>query len=319
MNPALLYAGCALVLLALLAIVFFVVAPAQPLVPLERRRAPGAIPDVSPLTVMTDRTLGVIDRALRHSRRPAFSTHELELAGIRMQPSGFIIMVISASAVLALVGMLLGRETIWSLLLMVAFAALGPVGAKVVVGVRTSGRRAKFAEQLDESLALLSGGLRAGHSLLRAVDAASHEAESPTAEEFARVVNETRLGRDLGDSLDNTAQRMRSDDFKWAAQAIAINREVGGNLSEVLDQVGHTIRERNEIRRQVKALAAEGKLSAWILVLLPIAVCGFLLLTNPGYFAAFLENIIGLAALVVGAILLIVGSVWMAAVIKVKF
>jgi tight adherence protein B len=319
MNPALLYAGCVLGLMALLVLVFFVVAPAQPLVPLERRRAPGAALDASPLTVMTDRTVGVIDRVLRRSRRPVFSNHELELAGIRMQPSGFVIMVISASAVLALVGMLIGRGTLWTLLLMVVFAALGPLGAKILVSVRTSGRRAKFAAQLDESLALLSGGLRAGHSLLRAVDAASHETESPTAEEFARVVNETRLGRDLGEALDNTAQRMRSDDFKWAAQAIAINREVGGNLSEVLDQVGRTIRERNEIRRQVKALAAEGKLSAWILVLLPIGVCAFLLLTNPGYFGAFFGSIIGIAALIVAAILLIVGSVWMAAVVKVRF
>lgn len=319
MNPALLYGGCALALLALLVLVFFVIAPAQALVPLERRRAPGAVPDASPLTVVTDRTVAAIDRGLRRSGHSAFAGHDLELAGIRMQPSGFIIMVISATTVLALVGMLLGHGTIWTLPLMLFFAALGPVGAKGLVSIKTGARRAKFAEQLDETLTLLSGGLRAGHSLLRAVDAASQETESPTAEELARVVNETRLGRDLGEALDNTAQRMRSDDFKWAAQAIAINREVGGNLSEVLDQVGHTIRERNEIRRQVKALAAEGKLSAWILVLLPIAVCGFLLLTNPGYFHAFLGNIIGIIALVVAVILLIVGSIWMAAVVKVKF
>jgi len=319
MNIAVLYAGCALALLALLVTVLFVIAPAQPLVPLERRRAPGAAPEVSALTRVTDRTAGVIDSVLRHSRRPPFSEHELELAGIRMQPSGFIIMVVSATTVLALVGLLLGHGGLWGLLLMAVFAALGPVGAKILIGMRTSRRRATFAEQLDESLALLSGGLRAGHSLLRAVDAASQETESPTAEELARVVNETRLGRDLGDALDTTAERMRSDDFKWAAQAIAINREVGGNLSEVLDQVGRTIRERNEIRRQVKALAAEGKLSAWILVLLPIAVCGFLLLTNPNYFAGFFGNLVGIAALIVAVILLVVGSIWMAAVIKVKF
>lgn len=320
MSGLVFYIGCAMGLLSLIVLVFFVIAPAQPLVPLERRRAPGAAPDVSVLTVATDRTVKVIDGVLRRSGRTPFNVSELEQAGIRMQPSGFIVMVISASTVLALAGLTLGQGSVFlSIVLMAIFAALGPVGAKILVIVRTGRRRAKFAEQLDESLALLSGGLRAGHSLLRAVDAASQETESPTSEEFARIVNETRIGRDLGDALDGTAERMRSDDFKWAAQAIAINREVGGNLSEVLDQVGHTIRERNEIRRQVKALAAEGKLSAWILILLPIGVCSFLLLTNPAYFAGFLGNVIGIAALVVAVILLILGSLWMMAVVKVKF
>ena len=83
------------------------------------------------------------------------------------------------------------------------------------------------------------------------------------------MVNETRVGRDLGEALDEIAERMGSDDFTWVAQAIAIHREVGGNLAEVLDAVGHTIRERNAIRRQVKALSAEGKLSAIVLMALP--------------------------------------------------
>ena len=91
----------------------------------------------------------------------------------------------------------------------------------------------------------MAGSLRAGHSLLRAVDAVSQEAGAPTSEEFARIVNETRVGRDLSDALDEVAERMGSEDFTWVAQAIAIHREVGGNLAEVLDAVGHTIRERN--------------------------------------------------------------------------
>ena len=91
----------------------------------------------------------------------------------------------------------------------------------------------------------MAGSLRAGHSLLRAVDSVASEADAPTSEEFSRIVNETRVGRDLSDALDEVAERMGSDDFTWVAQAIAIHREVGGNLAEVLDAVGHTIRERN--------------------------------------------------------------------------
>lgn len=318
MSDLVLYGGVAAALIALFVVVFLVIAPPRPRVPLERRRAPGTV-DTSTLTRVTDRTVEVIDGVMHRRGRAPFTAEELELASIRMQPSGFVLMVLSASTVLALVGLLLGTGTPWTIPLMVTFAALGPIGAKVLLSVRAGQRRAKFAEQLDETLALLAGGLRAGHSLLRAVDAASQETPAPSSDELARVVNENRIGRDLGDALDNTAVRMQSEDFTWVAQAIAINREVGGNLSEVLDQVGHTIRERNEIRRQVKALAAEGKMSAWVLILLPIGVFTFLLLTQPNYFGGFFESIWGIAALAAAAVLLVAGSLWMMAAVKVKF
>ena len=289
---------------------------------LDRRRAPGAV-QASGLTRLTDRTVGAIDRAIRRRNVAPFTASELEQAGIRLQPSAFVLMVISAASVSALLGLLVSEGTIWVLPIMILFAALAMVGAKVWLRLRlrlrTGRRRAKLADQLDESLGLLAGGPRPGHSLMRVVDAVFHETEQPTSDEFARIVNETRIGRDLSDAVENTARRMRSDDFQWVAQAISINREAGGNLSEVLDQVGHAIRERNQVRRQVRALAADGKLSAWILVLLPIGVFTFLLITQPNYFNGFLGNIVGILALVLAAVLLIVGSLWMMAVVKVKF
>lgn len=318
MSTAIFALGVLCVVAALLVVVLLVIAPPMLRVPLDRRRAPGAV-EVSGLTRLTDRTVGAIDRAIRRRNVVPFTAAELEQAGIRMQPSAFVLMVISATTVAALLGLLLGDGTVWMVPLMILFAAFAVVGAKVWLRLRTGHRRAKFADQLDESLGLLAGGLRAGHSLMRAVDAVSHETEQPTSDEFARIVNETRIGRDLSDSLESTAVRMRSEDFRWVAQAISINREVGGNLSEVLDQVGHTIRERNQVRRQVKSLAAEGKLSAWVLVLLPIGVFAFLLISQPNYFNGFLGNIIGIIALIVAAVLLIVGSLWMMAVVKVKF
>jgi len=318
MNTAIFAVGMLCSTVALLLIVFLVIAPPMLRVPLERRRAPGAV-EVSGLTRLTDRTVGAIDRIIRRRNIVPFTASELEQAGIRMQPSAFVLMVTSAATVSALVGLLLGDGTLWVIPLMIVFAALAVVGAKVWLRLRTGQRRAKFADQLDESLSLLAGGLRAGHSLMRAVDAVSHETEQPTSDEFARIVNETRIGRDLSDALDGTAVRMRSEDFQWVAQAISINREAGGNLSQVLDQVGNTIRERNQVRRQVKSLAAEGKLSAWVLVLLPISVFTFLLITQPNYFNGFLSNVAGIIALIVAAILLVLGSLWMMVVVKVKF
>lgn len=133
------------------------------------------------------------------------------------------------------------------------------------------------------------------------------------------MVNQTRLGRDLGYALDETAARMHSDDFLWVAQAIAIHRTVGGNLAEVLDTVGDTIRERNQIRRQVKALSAEGKLSAYVLMVLPFGVTGFLSFTNPSYLAKFLQSPIGYVLLVVAVLQLIVGALWLRKVVSFKF
>jgi tight adherence protein B len=165
----------------------------------------------------------------------------------------------------------------------------------------------------------MAGSLRAGHSLLRAVDSVAHEADAPTSEEFSRIVNETRVGRDLNDALDEVAERMGSDDFTWVAQAIAIHREVGGNLAEVLDAVGHTIRERNAIRRQVKALSAEGKLSAIVLMALPFGVTAFISMSNPAYIAKFTQSVTGYAMLAAAVVMLLVGGLWLKSTVKIKF
>jgi len=316
MSPLLLVA-IILVVGALLATVFFVVAPPAPRVPLERRLQPGA-EHVPLVTRATDRTVAAIDVAFRGGRA-LFSEAELELAGVRMETSAFLLVTFAGSVVAALLGVLLGFGTIWSLVLALFFAVLAPVGAKVILRVRTGLRRARFADQLDDTLQLIAGNLRAGYGLVQAIDGLARDAEPPTSEEFARVVNETRIGRDLGDALSGTAERMRSDDFMWASQAIAVNRETGGNLAEVLQHVAGTIRERNQIRRQVKALSAEGRLSAIILIVLPIAVFFAVLIIQPNYLSTFFQSFIGIGALILAVILMVVGSIWMLMTIRVKF
>ena len=204
-------------------------------------------------------------------------------------------------------------------LLGILLAVAVPVATKVLLSVRTGRRQRAFADQLDDSLQMLASSLRAGHSLLQALNAVAQEAPTPPSEEFARVVNETRVGRDLGQALDETASRMGSPDMVWVAQAIAINRQVGGNLAEVLDGVGHTIRERGQIRRQVKALSAEGRLSAYVLMALPFGVAGFLMVSNPAYMAKFTQSLVGYGLLVLCGVLLIVGGLWLRKVTILKF
>ncbi len=198
-------------------------------------------------------------------------------------------------------------------------AVVAPLGAATLVRVRTSRQRKAFERQLDSTLQLLASNLRAGYSTMQALASVARDSEEPTSSELARVVNETRVGRPVVEALETAAERMKSDDFMWAVQAIAINREVGGSLSEVLDGVAGTIRERGEIRRHVGALSAEGRLSAVILMVLPFVVAGFLLLISPAYLLPLIETPVGIALLVAGVVMLTVGGLWMRKSVEVKF
>lgn len=318
MNPAILVGGITVALLAALVLLFFVIAPPPPRVAADRRRAPG-VEHVSTLTRVSDRATATIDSVISRRRNRLFGERELDLAGVKSEPSQFLIIVVAATSIATLVGAVLGLANGTSIVLALFFAVLTPIGAKVVLNVRTSKRRARFADQLDDTVQLIAGSLRAGHGLLRAIDSVSREADSPTSEELARVVNETRLGRDLSESLAITAQRMQSDDFEWVAQAIAINRETGGNLAEVLDHVGETIRERSQIKRQVRSLSAEGRLSGVILIVLPVGLFVLLSFIQPGYVSVFFTTLLGIFALVIAFVLLIVGSIWMMLSVRVRF
>ncbi|OMQ14742.1 type II secretion system protein F [Modestobacter sp. VKM Ac-2676] len=313
MTSGLLVLGVSAVLAALL-LTALVVVPAGPAqVPLSRLD-PTTAPPSSALAGAGAAAGAAVGRVLEKRGRVAAGTAALERAGVGTALPDFVLLVGVATLGLGATGALVGGPVLGVLAVLA-----GPLGARLLLRVRAARRRAAFADQLDDSLQLMASSLRAGHSLLRSVDSVSHEAESPTSEEFARIVNETRVGRDLGDALDEVAERMGSDDFVWVAQAIAIHREVGGNLAEVLDAVGHTIRERNAIRRQVKALSAEGKLSATVLMALPFGIIAFLSVTNPAYLAKFTQSLAGYAMLAVAAMMMAVGGFWLKKTVAIRF
>jgi tight adherence protein B len=312
-SPVLLVVGVGAVAAALL-VLAFVVLPAGPRrVPLSRLD-PSVAPSASALAGAGAAAGAAVEKVLVRRGRLASGAAALERAGISMRLPDFVLAVGAVTVVLGTLGFVVGGFVLGLLL-----AVVVPFGAKLLLKVRASRRQAAFADQLDDSLQLMAGSLRAGHSLLRAVDSVSHEAEAPTSEEFSRIVNETRVGRDLNDALDEVAERMGSDDFTWVAQAIAIHREVGGNLAEVLDAVGNTIRERNAIRRHVKALSAEGKLSAVVLMALPFGVTFFISLTNPAYIAKFTESAAGYGMLGAAGVMLLVGALWLKSTVRITF
>ena len=186
-----------------------------------------------------------------------------------------------------------------------------------VVNFLAKRRQKAFESLLPDTLQLLAGTLRAGYSLMQGVEAVSREVSEPMGKELRRVVTESRLGRPLEESLDASAVRMDSADFAWAVMAIRIQREVGGNLAELLMTVSETMVERERLRRDVNALTAEGRVSAFVLGLLPIGLGAFMYMANPEYIGVLFDETVG-RFLLVGAILLAgVGFYWMKKVIEV--
>jgi Flp pilus assembly protein TadB len=231
----------------------------------------------------------------------------LDLAGIARKPSEWVVLGCSAGIVLAvlLVGVPAGALASW-------------LGMRLIVSTRISRRRAAFAEQLPNVLQLVAGSLQSGFSLPQALDTVVREDTQPAAGEFSRALAETRIGGELEDALDRVAYRMDSTDLRWSVMAIRIQRSVGGNLVEVLRNTVDMMRERASLRRHVRALSAEGRLSAYILIALPLLVGAWLFLTRGSYMRPLYTTPLGLAMLIVGAVLVVVGTVWMRNVIKVE-
>ncbi len=262
---------------------------------------------------VADWASGLVDRFLLDGTRRGAMNAALDRAGMNVRPGEFIVLTAMLSAVTLVVGWLLHP------LIGIGLAGGVAVGARFFVAFRGSIRRNKFAGQLDNTLVILASSLRAGHGVQRALSVVAEESDSPTNEEFTRVVAETRIGRDLVEALQGVADRLGNDDFDWVVRAVAINRELGGNLSEVLDNVAFTIRERNQLRRQVKALSAEGRLSAMILYVLPFGVALFVQATNPGYMAELTGSTGGTVMIIMAAVAMLGGGAWIKKIVNVRF
>ena len=311
--PFLLF-GLLLTTVAVCSLVYALTAAPVDRIPMERRTI-GTIEEKPVLALTSDYLVASVDRLLKQSSWVPFRARELELAGLKATPGSLIVTVTAIAVALLFAVTAITGDFLIAMLL----AVLVPVIAKFILKVKTDRRRKAFKNQLDETLQIIASALRAGHSFTRALDAVATEAESPTAEEFARVINENRIGRDLIVALLQTADRMESEDFRWVAEAVAVHRDTGGNLNEVLDRVGQTMRERNQVRQQVDALAAEGKFSALVLMALPVIVAGAFSVINPTYLAPLFATRVGQMMLAFSFVLYVVGGLWLKKIVNVKF
>lgn len=193
----------------------------------------------------------------------------------------------------------------------------GWLGSAQYLRMRASRRTRAFADQLPDALQLVVGSLRSGFSLPQAVDALVREGADPVAGELGRALAETRLGGDLQDALERVGERNASQDMQWLVMAIRIQREVGGNLSEVLETAVATMRERGRLARHVRALSAEGRLSALILLGMPIVLAAWMFVFRREYLRPLYTEPMGLAMLIGSVVLVAIGGLWLRKLVQV--
>jgi len=193
-----------------------------------------------------------------------------------------------------------------------------PFLVRMVIESKLARKRRAFAEQLPDNLEVLSAALRAGHSLVGALSAVVESAPEPSHSEFRRVIAEEQLGVPLEDALGAVVERMDNRDLDQVALVARLQRETGSSAAEVIDRVIETVRSRAELRRLVRTLTTQGRLSRWILTGLPIGLAFLLPLLSPGYLDPLLHRGSGQLLLVVTAILVFSGSVVIGKIINIK-
>ena len=255
------------------------------------------------------------EKALANNKNmEARIAQSLEAAGLSLRPAEWLLMRAAIAVGGGLIGVLVGSSNL-VLGIVCVFVAL--VGPWFYLRRKKKKRLKNFGMGLADTLQLMSGSLSAGLSLSQSVDTIVREGAEPISTEFRRVVIESRLGVTIEDALEGVAQRMQSRDFGWVVMAIRIQREVGGNLAELLLTVAATLREREYLRRHVHALSAEGRLSCYVLGGLPPAFLGYLTLSKPDYVEPMFSTPIGWLMCAGMACLLAVGIFWMSKVSKV--
>lgn len=242
-------------------------------------------------------------------------TLRLERAGMKIRGSEFI----SIHIIVLLISSLVIYTFTNNLLLTVVAILLVAIGPFIFIKFKASQRIKKFHEQLPDTLQLIGGSLKAGYSFNQALGMVQDETKPPISDEFKRVLSEIRMGSPEKDALDNMAKRINSEHLDWTVMAISVQREVGGNLAEVMEIIASTIRERDRVMNQIKALTAEGRISAYILISLPIVVGMILSILNREYVSLLVTTKLGLIIIAIAFTLMVIGSVWIIKIVRVDY
>lgn len=230
-------------------------------------------------------------------------TSDAELAGVRVAPARLVLWAIGGGFLLAILGTAVSGSGFAVLLIVVPV-----IGLRMYVRRKLRRTRDAFGDQLADNLEVLASALRAGHSLVGALAVVVENADDPSRSEFQRVLADEQLGVPLEDALGVTVVRMANRDLDQVAVVVVLQRDAGANSAEVLDQIVDNIRARQEIRRLVSVLTAQGRMARWIVSLLPVGLLLVISLLNPSYMTPLWHGGVGHAFLALAAIMIVAGS-----------
>lgn len=243
---------------------------------------------------------------------------DLARADLKMKPGEYVTIMVIAALGVAIIAWFIGGHSLW-------FGAVGAIFGFMLPGMyvrRQQGLRLlKFSDQLPDMLNLVVNGLRAGYSTMQAMESVSKELPSPICDEFRRVVQEMQLGISMEFALENLLRRIASDDLDLVITAVNVQREVGGNLAEILDTISHTIRERIRVKGEIRVLTTQVMYSGKFLAILPLIVIAVLYVMNREYMMEFFKpesGICGYIALGIGAVLIILGYITMTKIAQIE-
>jgi tight adherence protein B len=282
----------------------------------EDALAPGAGPGASSLVEnsLVRRAVGLTSTMAGRAGLLVKVERLLEQANLPLRPAEALFFYGAGVTLLGVVAVV-GAPSVAVGLIFAALVAAAPI---VVVRQIRKRRLKTFEAQLPDTLNLLSGSLRAGYSFLQGLEAVVQETSGPMARELRRVLAEARLGRPLEEALADVAVRMDSKDFDWSVLAIRIQREVGGNLAELLQTVAETMVQRSRLRGEVKALTAEGRISGIIMGLLPVGLGLFMFTASPGYINDLFSSVMGWSMVIGSVVMAAVGFAWIQKIIKIE-
>ena len=279
----------------------------------------GALQSVATPSAISEQILGFSDKLTRERESTAKTAMLLERADLPLRANEwFVLRAVAVVVAIAVSWFFFHGSAVTGLLGLVGGGLLGLFVPPMFLSFKAKRRAHKFEAQLPDVLTLLASSLATGFSLAQGVDAIVRDASEPSAKEFSRALAETRIGATLEDTLDHLARRMGSSNMTWTTMAIRIQRQVGGNLAETLRTTATTLRERESLKRLVKGLSAEGRLSAYILMALPIGLFFYMLAVNREYIELLWSGPIGWAMLAFGCIDMVAGYFWMRSVVNVE-
>jgi tight adherence protein B len=264
-------------------------------------------------TALLQRMVGITGQLAERAGLLTRTEDALEQADLPLRPPEALFFYFAGLFVVGVLGLL-----VLPIPMALGLALLAGVVPVIMLHRRRRGRLREFQAQLPGTLNLLSGSMRAGFSFAQGLESVANEASQPTRRELQRVFTESRLGRPIEDALEDSAQRMTSVDLMWAVMAIRIQREVGGNLAELLDTVADTMTQRERLRLEIKALTAEGRFSGWILGIFPVAFAGVLYLIQPDYMGVLFQESIGIMAVIASAVMTFIGFIWLRKILQIE-